>query len=101
MKKFDARLGVYAIDTGTNQTIAYRPNKGLPLHQNKALAAGALLQQNSTKKLDEVMLYHERRLSGLFTCYRETCRYWNDTRKIAEAAVRYSDNTAGTFYFIK
>ncbi|PJZ17817.1 class A beta-lactamase, partial [Bacillus cereus] len=23
-KKFDARLGVYAIDTGTNQTIAYR-----------------------------------------------------------------------------
>ncbi len=26
-KKFDARLGVYAIDTGTNKTIAYRPNE--------------------------------------------------------------------------
>lgn len=26
-KKFDARLGVYAIDTGSNKTIAYRPNE--------------------------------------------------------------------------
>lgn len=26
-KKFDAQLGVYAIDTGTNETISYRPNE--------------------------------------------------------------------------
>ncbi|MBL2486664.1 class A beta-lactamase, partial [Klebsiella pneumoniae] len=40
-KKYDARLGVYAIDTGTNQTISYRPNERFAFASTyKALAAG-------------------------------------------------------------
>ncbi|MGR5901189.1 serine hydrolase [Bacillus cereus] len=81
-KKFDARVGVYAIDTGTNQTISYRSNERFAFASTyKALAAGVLLQQNSIDTLNEVITFTKRRLSGLFTCYRETCRYWNETRR--------------------
>ena len=55
LRKFDARLGVYAIDTGTNQTISYRSNERFAFASTyKALAAGVLLQQNSIDSLNEV-----------------------------------------------
>ncbi|MCM3340671.1 serine hydrolase [Paenibacillus sp. MER TA 81-3] len=45
-KKFDARLSVYAIDTGANQTVTYRPNERFAYAStSKALAAGAMLQK--------------------------------------------------------
>ena len=57
-KKFDAQLGVYAIDTGTNETIAYRPNERFAFASTyKALAAGVLLQQNSIDTLNEVIKF--------------------------------------------
>jgi len=44
-KKFDARLGVYAIDTGTNRTIAYKPDERFAYASTyKALAGGAVLR---------------------------------------------------------
>ncbi|PFR46767.1 class A beta-lactamase [Bacillus cereus] len=99
-KKFDARLGVYAIDTGTNQKISYRPNERFAFASTyKALAAGVLLQQNSTKKLDEVITYKKEDLVDYSPVTEKHVDTGMTIGQIAEAAVRYSDNTAGNILF--
>lgn len=101
-KKFDARLGVYAIDTGTKQTIAYRPNERFAFASTyKALAAGVLLQQNSTMKLDEVITYTKEDLVDYSPVTEKHVDTGMTIGEIAEAAVRYSDNTAGNILFNK
>ncbi|EEM71656.1 Beta-lactamase [Bacillus thuringiensis serovar andalousiensis BGSC 4AW1] len=101
-KKFDARLGVYAIDTGTKQTVAYRPNERFAFASTyKALAAGVLLQQNSTMKLDEVITYTKEDLVDYSPVTEKHVDTGMTLGEIAEAAVRYSDNTAGNILFNK
>ncbi|MEJ9111178.1 class A beta-lactamase Bla1 [Bacillus paramobilis] len=101
-KKFDARLGVYAIDTGTNQTISYRPNERFAFASTyKALAAGVLLQQNSTEKLNEVITYTKEDLVDYSPVTEKHVDTGMTLGEIAEAAVRYSDNTAGNILFHK
>lgn len=102
-KKYDARLGVYAIDTGTNQTISYRPNERFAFASTyKALAAGVLLQQNAMDKLNEVVIKFTK--EDLVEYSPVTERHVDTGMtlgEIAEAAVRYSDNTAGNILFHK
>ncbi len=101
-KKFDARLGVYAIDTGTNQTIAYRPNERFAFASTyKAIAAGVLLQKNSTEKLNEVITYTKEDLVDYSPVTEKHVGTGMTLGEIAEAAVRYSDNTAGNILFHK
>ncbi|MBE5106424.1 class A beta-lactamase Bla1 [Bacillus thuringiensis] len=101
-KKFDARLGVYAIDTGTNRTIAYRPNERFAFASTyKALAAGVLLQQNSIDKLNEVINYTKDDLVEYSPVTEKHVDTGMTLGEIAEAAVRYSDNTAGNILFHK
>ncbi|MEK4578619.1 class A beta-lactamase Bla1 [Bacillus sp. FSL R12-0074] len=101
-KKFDARLGVYAIDTGTNRTIAYRPNERFAFASTyKALAAGVLLQQNSTEKLNEVITYTKDDLVEYSPITEKHVDTGMKLGEIAEAAVRSSDNTAGNILFNK
>ncbi|MEH7180601.1 class A beta-lactamase [Neobacillus vireti] len=100
--KFDARLGVYAIDTGTNQTVAYRPDERFAYASTyKALAAGALLQHYSIDQLDELVTYTRDDIVS----YSPVTELHLDTgmtlREITEAAVRYSDNTAGNILLEK
>ncbi|WP_371399598.1 class A beta-lactamase Bla1 [Bacillus wiedmannii] len=101
-KKFDARVGVYAIDTGTNQTISYRPNERFAFASTyKALAAGVLLQQNSTEKLNEVITYTKEDLVDYSPVTEKHVDTGMTLGEIAEAAVRNSDNTAGNILFNK
>ncbi len=101
-KKFDARLGVYAIDTGTNQTISYRSNERFAFASTyKALAAGVLLQKNSTEKLNEVVTYTKEDLVDYSPVTEKHVDTGMKLGEIAEAAVRYSDNTAGNILFHK
>ncbi|WP_374702080.1 class A beta-lactamase Bla1 [Bacillus mobilis] len=101
-KKFDARLGVYAIDTGTNQTISYRSNERFAFASTyKALAAGVLLQKNSTEKLNEVVTYTKEDLVDYSPVTEKHVDTGMTLGEIAEAAVRYSDNTAGNILFHK
>src|SRR4051794_37224767 len=100
--KFDALLGVYAIDTGTNQTVAYRPDERFAYASTyKALAAGALLQHYSMDQLDELVTYTRDDIVS----YSPVTELHVDTgmtlREITEAAVRYSDNTAGNILLEK
>lgn len=100
--KFDAHLGVYAIDTGTNRKISYRSNERFAYASTyKALAAGALLQQYSIDKLDELVTYTSKDIVS----YSPVTQLHVDTgmtlREVIEAAVRYSDNTAGNLLLEK
>ncbi|GGP11969.1 MULTISPECIES: class A beta-lactamase [Oceanobacillus] len=94
--EFDARLGVYAIDTGSEQTVTYRSDERFAYASTfKALAAGAILQTNSIEDLEKVITYSEE---DLVTYSPVTEKHAGDGMKleeIIEAAVRYSDNTAG------
>ncbi|HFK1449965.1 class A beta-lactamase Bla1 [Bacillus pacificus] len=101
-KKFDAQLGVYAIDTGTNETISYRPNERFAFASTyKALAAGVLLQQNSIDTLNEVIKFTKEDLVDYSPITEKHIDTGMTLGEIAEAAVRYSDNTAGNILFHK
>ncbi|WP_440446425.1 class A beta-lactamase [Neobacillus bataviensis] len=100
--KYDARLGVYAIDTGTHRTVSYRPNERFAYASTyKALAAGALLQHYSIEQLDQLVTYKSEDIVS----YSPVTSLHVDTgmtlREVIEAAVRYSDNTAGNLLLKK
>ncbi|KPL61021.1 beta-lactamase [Rossellomorea vietnamensis] len=95
-KKFDARLGIYAIDTGTNRTVVYRPDERFAYTSTyKALAAGAVLQQNSIGELDEVITYTKDDLVTYSPITEQHVDTGMTLKEIGDAAIRYSDNTAG------
>ncbi|PFG05276.1 class A beta-lactamase [Bacillus sp. es.034] len=99
-KKFDARLGVYAIDTGTKRTVVYRPDERFAYTSTyKALAAGAVLQQNSMDELDEVITYTKDDLVTYSPITEQHVDTGMTLRGICDAAIRYSDNTAGNLLF--
>lgn len=101
-KKFDARLGVYAIDTGSNKTITYRPDERFAYASTyKALAAGAVLQQYSIDQLDEVIHYSKDDLVSYSPITEQHIDTGMSLKEICDAAIRYSDNTAGNLLFEK
>jgi len=94
---FDARLGVYAWDTGTNETVMYRSEERFAYAStHKALAAGALLQQNSIKDLDERITYTADDLVNYnpITEKKENLDQGMTLRELCDASLRHSDNTA-------
>lgn len=100
--KFDAQLGVYAIDTGTNRKVAYRPNERFAYASTyKVLAAGAVLQQNSIDQLNEVITYTKDDLVTYSPITMKHVDTGMTLGEICEAAIRYSDNTAGNLLFQK
>ncbi|MCZ8518853.1 MULTISPECIES: class A beta-lactamase [Paenibacillus] len=98
--EYKARLGVYAIDTGTGRTIEYRPDERFPYTSTfKALAAGAVLLKSSIEKLDQTITYTKEELVTFSPVTEKHVDTGMTLREIADAAVRYSDNTAGNLLF--
>lgn len=98
--KFDARLGVYAIDTDTNLAVAYREDERFAFASTyKALAAGAVLHQKSLEELDKVISYTKDDLVTYSPITEKHVATGMTLREVADAAVRYSDNTAGNLLF--
>ncbi|MBF6166303.1 class A beta-lactamase [Streptomyces gardneri] len=95
-RKFDARLGVYARATGTGATIAHRADERFAFCSTfKGLAAAAVLQRNPLSHLDTVVTYTR---DDLLKNAAVTPRYVDTgmtIRQLCDAAVRYSDGTAG------
>ncbi|MET3728252.1 beta-lactamase class A [Fictibacillus halophilus] len=95
-EKYDAILGVYALDTGTNQTVTYHPDERFAYAStHKALAVGALLQQKSIEDLNQIITYTHEDL----VTYSPITEKYVDTgmtlKELSDASIRYSDNTAG------
>jgi beta-lactamase class A len=93
---FDARLGVYAVDTGTGRTVEHRADERFgDASTFKALAAGAVLAGTTTAELDQVVRYTSADLVAHSPITERHVRDGMTLRAVADAAVRYSDNTAG------
>ncbi|WP_425455944.1 class A beta-lactamase [Brevibacillus nitrificans] len=95
-KDFGARLGVYAIDTGSGREITYRGEERFAFASTfKALAAGAVLKQSTDEQLHVVINYTSDDLVTYSPVTEKHVQTGMTLSEISEAAIRYSDNTAG------
>ncbi|MFY1686217.1 class A beta-lactamase [Micromonospora sp.] len=94
-ERFDARLGVYAIDTGTGRTVEYRADERFAYCSTfKALAAAEILDGTTDAELDRVVRYSADDLVTYSPITEKHVANGMTLRAIADAAVRHSDNTA-------
>ena len=96
-KSFDGKIGVYALDTNNNQTIAYRADERFPVQStSKLMAVAALLKQSEKNKglLQEKIVYTQK---DLISWHPVTGKYVTSgmaLEALSEAAMSYSDNVA-------
>lgn len=95
-QEFDARLGVYALDPLSRAEVAYRADERFAYASTfKALAAGILLKTVPDEQLDEIVSYGADELLPNSPITEANVDEGMTLRAVAEAAVRFSDNTAG------
>jgi beta-lactamase class A len=95
-QRFDARLGVYALDTGTGRELAYRADERFAMCSVfKALAAATVLHRTPPEYLDKRVHYSEAALIDPSPIAVRHVADGMTIRELCDAAVRYSDNTAG------
>ncbi|ACU37829.1 class A beta-lactamase [Actinosynnema mirum] len=95
-QRFDARLGVYALDTGSGRVVAHRADERFAYASTfKALAFGALLAERSVADLDERITFTGEELVTYSPITEGKVDTGMTLREVADAAVRHSDNTAG------
>lgn len=102
-ESYEVRLGVYAIDTGTGTTVEHRADERFAYASTiKAIAVGALLSEKPRSVLDQTVELSEADLvenSPILEKAVEDGETEVTVREVADAAVRYSDNTAGNLLF--
>ncbi|WP_431968742.1 class A beta-lactamase [Nocardia sp. bgisy134] len=95
-RQFDARLGVYALATGTGATITHRADERFAFCSTfKGLAAAAVLHRNPLSHLDTVVSYTEADLLKSASVTSRHVATGMTIRDLCDAAVRFSDGTAG------
>ncbi|MEU5951082.1 class A beta-lactamase [Streptomyces sp. NPDC047525] len=99
-RKFDARLGVYAVDTGTGREVAYNAGERFAYNSTfKALEAGAVLRKYSLSGLDRKITYSKDDLVANSPVTEKHVETGMTVGELCDAAVRYSDNTAANLLF--
>ena len=94
-ERFDARLGVFAIDTHTGEIVEHRADERFAYAStHKALSAAALLARTPPPRWQEVVAYGADDLVSHSPVTEQHVGAGLSLRRIAEAAVRESDNTA-------
>ncbi len=102
---FQARLGVYALDTGTNHAVNFRAEERFPFAStSKALLAAIVLQTTSDEELNQEVRYTSADLIDYSPITERNItpdrRATSMTlRDLCDAAIRYSDNTASNLLF--
>lgn len=95
-RRFDARLGVYALDTGTGRELSYRADERFAMCSVfKALAAAAVLHRTPPEYLDQRVHYSAADLIDPSPIAVRHVADGMTIRELCDAAVRYSDNAAG------
>jgi len=83
------------LDTGTNQTVTYRPDERFAYAStHKALAVGVLLQQKSIEDLNQRITYTREDLVNYNPITEENVDTGMTLKELADASLRFSDNTA-------
>lgn len=99
-RKFDARLGVYAVDTGTGREVTHNADERFAYNSTfKALAAGAVLDKYSMSGLDRKITYSKDDLVANSPVTEKHVETGMTLGELCDAAVRYSDNTAANLLF--
>jgi len=96
--KSGGRIGVVAMDTKSNQRIAYRPNERFPMCSTfKLLAVGAVLQRvdQRKEKLDRFAAYTNKDILEYAPVTKQHLSEGGMTlQALCQAAIEQSDNTA-------
>lgn len=95
-REYGARLGVYAVNTGNGREVAYRDGERFAYASTfKALAAGAVLRKYTLDGMGEVIRYSKDDLVASSPVTEKHVDTGMTLSELCDAAVRYSDNTAG------
>ncbi|GAA3869455.1 class A beta-lactamase [Streptomyces sedi] len=93
--EFDARLGVYALDTGSGGEIAHRDDERFAYASTfKALLVGAVLDAHGTDGIEEVVDYTEDELVDYSPVTENFVDSGMSLSQLSAATLWYSDNTA-------
>ena len=99
-RDFDARLGVYAVDTGTGREVAHRADERFGYAStHKVFSAAAVLQRTSVEGLAKVLNYTRADLQPNSPVTEKHVATGISLRDAMDAALRYSDNTAANLLF--
>ncbi|MEU1439281.1 class A beta-lactamase [Streptomyces sp. NPDC005775] len=99
-RRFDARLGLYALDTGSGRTLTHRPDERFAYASTcKALLAAAVLDKNSLRQMDRLVNYGRDALLSNSPITERHVTTGMTLRELCDAAVRYSDNAAANLLF--
>lgn len=94
--QYDARLGVYAVDTGSGRSVAFRADERFAYASTfKVLAAAVILDTTTMSQLDQVVRYSPADQVSNSPITDQHVDTGMTLRELCDAAVRYSDNTAG------
>ncbi|MET8998771.1 class A beta-lactamase [Amycolatopsis sp. NPDC004169] len=99
-RSFDARLGVYAVDTGSGREITHRPDERFGYAStHKAFSAAAVLQRTGLDGLTKHLTYTRADLQPNSPVTEKHVTTGLSLREAIDAALRYSDNTAANLLF--
>ncbi|MGW7097410.1 class A beta-lactamase [Streptomyces sp. NPDC054874] len=99
-REFDARLGVYAIDTGTGREVTHNDRARFAYNSTfKALQAGVVLSTYSMDGLDKRVTYSREDLVANSPVTEKHVDTGMTLKELCDASVRYSDNTAANLLF--
>ncbi|MEI5101975.1 class A beta-lactamase [Streptomyces sp. PmtG] len=99
-RQYDARLGVYAVDTGTGREVTHRAGERFAFASTcKALQAGAVLRKYSLGGMDKLVKYSKDDLVANSPVTEKHVDTGMTLNALSDAAVRYSDNTAANLLF--
>lgn len=94
-EEFDARLGVYAVDTGSGDTVAFQEEDRFAFASTfKALLAGVILSENSLAEMERVVTFDESVLVPHSPVVEENLDSGMSLMELCDATVRFSDNAA-------
>lgn len=94
-REFDARLGVYALDTGTGRSVGYRADDRFAYASTfKALVAGAVLRKFGTDGIDKVVTASREDVVADSPVSENFVEKGMSLRGLCAATLWYSDNTA-------
>ena len=95
-RKHRARLGVYAVATGSGGTVAYRADERFAFCSTfKALAAAAVLHRNPLDHLNQRVTYTKADVDSISPITKDHIATGMTIRQLCDAAIRHSDGTAG------
>ncbi len=94
--EYHLKIGVYALDTNSNQVISYHENDRFPFQSTfKLIGVSTLLAQDNQKRLLEKKVFiHPKDIVFWHPVSGKYVNQYVSLRTLAEAAISYSDNTA-------